>query len=790
MRAWLRDLPIKGKLMLVILLTSTFGLLLMGTALITYEFVTFRRALDVNMSVLAQIIGSNSTAALAFDDAANARETLAALSAEHQVTAAALYDEKGKLFARFPETIPAADFPQEPGADGEKFDRKHLLMFQPILQGGQRLGTIYLQADLGQMYARFSFYGTLLLIVSIFAFLGALALSARLQRRISVPILDLASVATAVSERHDYSVRGTKHGADEIGHLTEAFNQMLARIGESNTALMASEERLRLALEGSQMGTWDWNLVTDRVSWDDHMYPLFRRSKEEFDGTMKSVMNVIHPDDRANLRRALRMAALEKRDLDIAFRVLDADGTVRHMASRGRVFFDREGNPIRMSGVSMDVTKSKQIEQALHDAKEAAESANREKDQFLAIVSHELRTPLTPVLATVAMLEHDEHLSTQVQQELQMIRRNVEVEARLIDDLLDINRIARGKLDLHRQVVDVRVLLEHAIQNYCAAPAAKKGVRLSMDLPASETHVFVDSSRITQVFWNLLQNACKFTPNGGSIRVRAYNEFRHVDLNKNVLPPGEDPPLAELVVEITDTGMGISAETLPRIFNAFEQGERSQGRSFGGLGLGLAISRAIMELHGGSIAASSEGRNKGATFTIRLHTVKPIAPADGDKAVRFAPDRVAARSLRVLVVEDHMDTAEQFARLLQRAGHEVICAANIKQAQMYAMVTPDQNRACAFDILISDLDLPDGSGRDLMRNLAKRYPIRGIAVSGHGMKEDVESSIAAGFSHHITKPVNWQELQHAIQKIAEEKLRTDQPPKTAPKPEPETAPSI
>jgi PAS domain S-box-containing protein len=772
MRRWIRDLPIKRKLILVILLTSTFALWLMGTALITYEFVTFRRSLASDMSVLAQIIGSNSTAALAFDDAANARETLAALAAENQVTAAALYDQTGNLFARFPETLAPAQFPPQPGPDGDKFDRTRLVMFQPIVQGGTRLGTIYLQADLGQLYARFRVYGTLLAIVSAFAFLGALALSARLQRRISLPILDLASVATAVSERHDYSVRGTKHGQDEIGQLTDAFNQMLARLGESNAALHASEERLRLALEGSQTGTWDWNLITDRVTWDDFMYPLFRRTKEQFDGTMKSVMNVIHPDDRAELRRALRKAAEEKKDLDIGFRIVDPDGTIRHMASRGRVFFDREGKPVRMSGVSMDVTKAKQIEQALNDAKEAAELANKEKDQFLAIVSHELRTPLTPVLATVAMLEHDAAVPTEVQQELQMIRRNVEVEARLIDDLLDINRIARGKLDLHRQVVDVRVLLEHALDNYCAGPAAKKGIRVSMDLDAKETHVFVDSSRITQVFWNILQNACKFTPQGGRIMVRTCNEFRHVDLTRDVFPAGDDPPMADLVVEITDTGMGISSETLPRIFNAFEQGERSRGRSFGGLGLGLAISRAIMELHGGTISAASEGKNKGSTFTIRLHTVKPIAPADGDKGARLAPERVQPlRPMRVLVVEDHMDTAEQFARLLQRAGHEVICAANIKQAQMYAMVTPDPNRTCAFDILISDLDLPDGSGRDLMRNLADRYPIRGIAVSGHGSREDIDSSIAAGFSYHITKPVNWQELQRAIQNIADDSSR-------------------
>jgi PAS domain S-box-containing protein len=752
----------------VILLTVSFAFLLMGSALVIYERVTFRHALAVNMNVLAQIIGSNSTAALAFDDAKNAREILAALLAENQIRAAAIYDRNGHVFASFPENLPLEQFPRKPGPDGHKFDRAHLVMFQPILQNGIRLGTIYLQADLGEMYSRFRVYGLLLLLVGVCSSLGAMALSARLQRRISLPILELAKVATAVSERHDYSVRGTKRGTDEIGQLTDAFNEMLSRLGESNAALAASEERLRLALEGSQTGTWDWNLITDRVTWDDYMYPLFGRTKAEFDGTMASVMDVIHPDDRSTLKRAIRQAAEEKRDLDIAFRVVDADGGVRHMASRGRVFFDSNGQAIRMSGVSMDVTRSKQIEEELSNAKEAAEMANMEKDHFLAILSHELRTPLTPVLATIAMLESDETVQPQVHRELQMIRRNIEVEARLIDDLLDINRIIRGKLDLHRQVVDVRTLVEHAMQNYCAGTAAKKNIRVSMEITASETHVFVDSSRMTQVFWNLLQNACKFTPQGGAITVRVYNEYRRLGGNKGIVPQDSEGSLAELVVEINDTGMGISSESLPRIFNAFEQGARSRNRSFGGLGLGLAISRAIMELHGGSITATSEGREKGTKFFIRLHTVKAVPTGGAEKQSIPPPGRTPGRALRVLVVEDHPDTAEQFARLLKRAGHEVICAGSIREAQTYAMVTPAQNRTCAFDILISDLDLPDGSGRDLMRNLAKRYPIRGIALSGHGMKEDIQNSIAAGFSHHITKPVSWQELKLVIEKIGEE----------------------
>lgn len=761
--------------MLVILVTSGFAILLMGSALITYELMTFRRALTVNISVLAQIIGSNSTAALAFDDRENAREILGALAAENQITAAAIYDRNGRMFASFPEGIAPSQLPSKPERDGHRFERSHLLMFQPILQEGARLGTIYLQADLGQVYRRLSVYGILLLIVSLSSFLGAMALSAALQRRISLPILELAEVATAVSDRHDYSVRATKRGADEIGYLTEAFNQMLARIGESNAALAASEERLRLALEGSRTGTWDWNLITNRVTWDDYMYPLFSRTKSDFDGTMDSVLPVIHPDDRSKLKQALREAAETERDLNIDFRVIDSDGAIRYMASRGRVFFDAAGSAVRMTGVSMDVTASKQIEEALSKAKEAAEMANREKDQFLAIVSHELRTPLTPVLATIAMLENDKTVPEVIRRELDVIRRNIEVEARLIDDLLDINRIVRGKLELRRQVVDVRSLLEHAMQNYCLGAAAKKEIKVSMKVTASETHVFVDSSRITQIFWNLLQNACKFTPKGGAIEVRVFNEYRHLGGAAVASKNGDEHTLSELVVEICDTGMGISPETLPRIFNAFEQGERSRGQSFGGLGLGLAISRAIIELHGGSISAASEGKNKGSKFAVRLHCVKPVLTTESDRPAHLLAEPIPSRPMRVLVVEDHRDTAEQFARLLKRAGHEVICAGSIKEAQTYALVTPDQNRACAFDILISDLDLPDGSGLELMKNLAQRYPIRGIAVSGHGMKEDVDGSIEAGFSHHITKPVNWNDLKGAIERIAEEMFRGTDP---------------
>jgi signal transduction histidine kinase len=615
----LRDTPIKRKLTLVILLTTSFALVLMGSALITYELVTFRRTLAANMTVLAQIIGSNSTAALAFDDPKNAQEILSALSAEQQVTGAAIYDDHGRIFAKFPDDKRAGEFPAAPGRDGYAFEKGQLVMFQAISQEGARLGTIFLRADLGAMYSRISVYSGLLLLVGIFSFLGALVLASTLQRRVSSPILELAKVARAVSERQDYSVRGNKYGDDEIGQLTDAFNQMLIRIGETTEDLSA--------------------------------------------------------------------------------------------------------------------------------AKEVAEAANKAKDNFLAVLSHELRTPLTPVLATLAMLRDDESNPPHVLRDVEVIRRNIEVEARLIDDLLDVTSIIRGKMDLHRDAVDIHSLLEHAMQNYCVSVASKKNLRLSMKEDASETHVLADSSRMTQVLWNLLQNACKFTPDGGTIDIRMFNADP---------APGSRP---DLVVEISDNGVGVSAEAMPRIFEAFEQGERSRSRVFGGLGLGLAISRAIVEMHGGIISAASDGKDKGTKLTVRLPTVPAPVLSDAEKRRSVPPAATRPRSLRVLLVEDHFDTAAQLTRLLVQAGHHVTCAATVKEAL-------ERGRAGAFDILISDLGLPDGSGYDLMRDLGRRFPIPGIALSGFGMKEDVENSIAAGFSRHFTKPVDWQELKSEIQKIA------------------------
>jgi two-component system, chemotaxis family, CheB/CheR fusion protein len=391
----------------------------------------------------------------------------------------------------------------------------------------------------------------------------------------------------------------------------------------------------------------------------------------------------------------------------------------------------------------------RRAERELQAAKEAAEAANEAKDQFLATLSHELRTPLTPVLAVVANLEEDQRVPPETRADLAMIRRNVELEARLIDDLLDLTRIARGKLVIHRRSTDVRKVIEHALDTAAPELAAKE-LRLTSSLDPADHLVWADAPRLTQVLWNLLSNAIKFTPSGGEITLRSRIE-------KN--GAGE----RELVIEVSDTGIGIESDVLPRIFGAFEQAGRRITRQFGGLGLGLAVSRAIVELHGGRLTAASDGKDRGATFQVRLPT--STVQVDLDETGVFSQARpfrplAAGRPLRILLVEDHPDTAAAMADVLGLMGHRVTTAGTV------AAALEAVNGQEAFDLVVSDLGLPDGSGQELMRELAYRHGLKGIALSGYGMEDDIRKSREAGFSAHLTKPVTPQMLRDAIEQVA------------------------
>jgi PAS domain S-box-containing protein len=375
-------------------------------------------------------------------------------------------------------------------------------------------------------------------------------------------------------------------------------------------------------------------------------------------------------------------------------------------------------------------------------ARADAEAANAAKDRFLAMLSHELRTPLSPVLHAVTLLDEHAETSPTLRETLQIIRRNVQLEARLIDDLLDLARIRNGKLQLQVQPADAHELLRHALE-ICQPEMAAGRLKVETRLKARRTILQADPARLQQIFWNLISNAVKFTPEGGTITIATSdNETSQV-----------------LRVEVRDTGVGIEPTKLARIFDAFEQASQ---QAPAGLGLGLAICKALAEFHGGSISAKSAGLGHGSTFTVTV-------PATEGTRVDVQTDRPAASSmpttpLRLLVVEDHHDTAMTLLRLLKRRGYEVQSAESYNGALAVA-------KAYNFDVLVTDIGLPDGNGIDLFKELRSRFgsaEIKGVALSGFGMDDDIARSQAAGFSEHLTKPVDFALLQRCLTRIASE----------------------
>lgn len=540
---------------------------------------------------------------------------------------------------------------------------------------------------------------------------------------------------------------------DDQGTIVRWFgtNTDITESKRVEAELRASRERLRHIADSVPQLVW--------IAREDGTVEYYNSQAKRYRGIEQRTPDewewrpVIHPDDLARTLDRWEHARANTDWYECEHRVRMADGSWRWHLSRARRA--EEDGRIRWYGTATDIDDAMRYEQQLLETQRDLELANRTKDQFLAALSHELRTPLTPALMTVGVLELEEQLPQPIRDGLSVVRHGIETQVRLIDDLLDLTRVARGKIAVRQVEVHLHRLIRKAMNSCCDESTVNREFQFETDLRAQRDTLCGDPTRLEQVMWNLLRNAIKFTPDGGHVRVETSN-----------------PEPGWIRVRVRDTGRGISPEVIEKIFDAFEQGGEEVTREFGGLGLGLPIAKTMVHLHGGRIHAESGGRGKGSCFTVDL----PLQPGCSDEATVDAQskperDRRATWSARqrepadagsgahILLVEDHAPTGQAMQLLLARLGHTTVLATSVSDALLAA--AGEQ-----FQLVISDWGLPDGTGCDLMRELRLRHGLTGIALTGFGSPADIQQGQAAGFQDHLVKPIDIKALQHAIDRLA------------------------
>ncbi|MBE9156682.1 response regulator [Nodosilinea sp. LEGE 06152] len=537
--------------------------------------------------------------------------------------------------------------------------------------------------------------------------------------------------------------------SDELHLIQELSNQIFPRLERvrMEAALQESEERFRLSTYAVDGVVYDWNLQTGEAYRSEGLYRLMGIHPEDVSSAKDWWVTRIHPEDVVGLE--VKMASVLEGGSDryeFEYRVRHADGHWLNVWDRGYLIQNPQGQVVRVVGSTTDITSRKQAEQEREQllarertAREQAEAANRIKDEFLAVVSHELRSPLNPILGWSKLLRTRQLNQQKREYALEVIERNAQIQAQLINDLLDVSRILRGKLSLDKTGVDLGATVRAALETVQLAVEAK-AIQIVTQLDPAFRLVSGDADRLQQVVWNLLSNAVKFTPEGGRVEVR----LEYLD------------PYAQIT--IADTGKGIHPSFLPHVFDRFRQEDATTTRQFGGLGLGLALVRYLVELHGGQVQAASLGEGQGATFTVKL----PLLPLDQsvERSPQAPQPSIDLNGTRILVVDDDNTTREFIAFFLELQGAEVIAAASAGEA--IAVLTRFRP-----DIMLSDIGMPEMDGYMLMRQVRSLSMEQGgrvpaIALTAYAGEIDHQQAIAAGFQKHITKPVEPDQLIEAI----------------------------
>jgi PAS domain S-box-containing protein len=552
-----------------------------------------------------------------------------------------------------------------------------------------------------------------------FGLLAALREDARLR---SLPVI-LVSARAGEEAR----MEGLRAGADDYIVKPFSSRELLVRVAaaiELDRVRRSGEEQLRIFLAKANMFTWDIDIATSKLTLSDNAAAVLGTSPQDLEQGFAAV----HPEDAERHRLVVERTLESRGQYTDEIRIVREDnGQVRWMEVRGRVVCDTGGAPIRLSGISFDITERKAMEQALREQ-------DRLKDEFLAMLAHELRNPMAPIRNAVELVQLLKPADERVRRAIGIVDRQVQQLSRMVDDLLDVSRITRGRIELDRMPVDLSAVVSAAVE--AAEPLIRqRGHELSVrsGLPMV---VIGDAARLQQCLVNLLANAAKYTDPGGRIEVELAHEG------------------AGAVIRVADNGAGIARDLLPHVFELFVQSDRTLDRSLGGLGIGLSVVKRLVEMHGGAVAAHSDGVGRGSTFEIHL----PLA--DIAHLERDAKPAPTVEHCKVLVVDDNRDAAESLAMVLEAGGHDVKVAFGSEEA---LQVAPGWKP----DLVLLDIGLPGMDGYEVARRLRAEPALSGVdlvALTGYGQPSDQQRALEAGFSHHLVKPAPLEEIQRLLRR--------------------------
>jgi PAS domain S-box-containing protein len=759
-----RDRSIKQKLSIIVLITSGAALLVASASVIAYEWNSTRAVLGREIATLAEIIGANSTAPLAFNDRKSADETLATLTAQRQITAAALYGRDGRLFAAYRRAgdralVPAA----APPGGAAQWGGGRLTLARPVVLDGEHVGVLWLEADLQELQARFARYA-LIITAIVFAAAGvAMVLSARLQRSITGPVGHLAEIARQVAEEKNFAVRARPFGRDDIGLLIDAFNEMLAQIQKRDAAVKSAHDALEARVQERTRELRESEMVL-RSFYDSIplMMGVVERDRKggvvhisdnaasaSFHGLTAALMRGRRPEEIGvpEAHRRLweeRCREAERTGEPVRFEYAHdtADGGRWLSATISRIPQDAEG-PARFCYVIEDATRRRRSEIELQKAKEAAETASRAKSEFLANMSHEIRTPLNGVIGMTELLRESD-LTAEQRDYLEMVHTSGESLLAVINDILDFSKIEAGRLDLDPIEFRLRDSLGETMKGL-ALRAQSKGLELACHVaPEVPDALIGDPSRLRQVLMNLVGNAIKFTEKG-EVVVRVTRA------------DGWDGGV-EIEFAVQDTGIGIAAEKQGKIFEAFTQADGSTTRKYGGTGLGLTISTKLVEMMGGRLSVESEP-DRGSTFRFRVRL-----GLQAGHEVFLPPDAaVSLAGVRVLIVDDNRTNQWILEEMLANWGLRPTAVGG--GAAGLAAAAEARRAGDPYRIILLDGTMPGMDGFETAARLRAEGPEGGATIlllTSAGRRGDAARCRELGIAGYITKPVNQSDMLDAL----------------------------